>query len=105
MRDSCVTADESSAPIPISDIARSRADFPAARITFHLELVCQGLGGLAALCEVLDRAGLGLRALRVSEGGRVSCLLQDDPAADLTGLAVRLPQVAVLVSWQTQIAF
>lgn len=105
MRDACVTAEEISAQIPITDIARSRADFPAARITFHLELICAGLGELGLLCQALERAGLQLRSLRATEAGRVSCLLRDDAAADLAALAATLPGVAILVSWATQIEF
>ncbi|NEX46985.1 hypothetical protein [Pseudotabrizicola algicola] len=105
MRDTLPALEETGAQIPLADIARSRADFPAARMSFHLELVCAGLTGLGALCLALGRAGLELRSLRVGDAGRVSCVLAGDGTADLTGLALDLPQVAALRRWTTQLEF
>lgn len=99
------SADVPSISLPWAEVLRNRADFPQACLSFHLDLTCDGLHGLADLTRVLADSGLHLRVLRATQTGGVHCILIDDRCADLSGLAATLPRVARLQAWVTQIEF
>ena len=105
MRGLCENIEVISATVPTEDIARNRRDFPGAKLSFHLELVCRGLADLTGLCQLLAAAGLTLKSLRASETGMVYCVLLDNDAADLTRLATDLGASPRLMRWTTQVEF
>lgn len=105
MRDLTAGISSPAATVPLGEIQQSRSDFPGRQISFHLELTCCGLTGIAALCRVLEEAGLALQSLRTGAGGVVHCVLLDDGRSDLSRLVDGFGPWAVLDRWTTQVAF
>jgi hypothetical protein len=89
--------------VPVAEIVRTRRDFPAARISFCLEMICPGLDGAGALVRDLEDTGLTLKSLKVNENGAVRCILLDDARVDLVLLGRSLCRSADLIRWITQI--
>jgi hypothetical protein len=93
------------ATVPVEEIAASRRAFPGAKISFHLEMICDGLMDVAKLCQSLAAAGLSLKSLKVSETGIAHCVIWDKESADLTRLSGSLGDAVTLIRWITQVDF
>ncbi|MCZ0963332.1 hypothetical protein [Paracoccus benzoatiresistens] len=103
MKDVATQAPITAVTVPIKEVAQHRRDFPGSQISFHLELDCPGLASLAALCQILEAAGLRMVTLKAGANGNVYCVLRDDGQADLSCLAQELGRSATLNRWTTQI--
>ena len=89
--------------VPVREVTDHRRNYPASRISFHLELTCTRLEGLSAFCRCLEATGLGMVSLKAEANGTIYCVLLDDRHVDLSHLARDLNEVAILDRWTTQI--
>jgi hypothetical protein len=93
-------------PIPLDQIAETRARFGHLRICYEVDLATdEAWRGLEAAARAFGSAGLDPVALRLTRNGTISCKLSDTRTVDLTTLDDALVGEAGLrvVSWTTVI--